>query len=366
MANFPALAPSSRPLTPGAWAGTIVPSLSGGASGVRHSSAEIGRRLSLTFASITEAQFLQLVSHYRGQRSGFDSFAFTTTTIPAAYTPSGHQWLYAGPPRVVDQHADVFDVECDFRSEPRALVRAGGADLGVTATLAQGAAVGLGPTLTATASLSPGAAQAINADPYFASVLVLCGFNGTNGSTAFVDEGPLGLALTAKGGAQISTAQSVFGGSSLSVAGSGSVGLPTNSALVISGDFTLDARCRFNQTKKDMILGSRSGTNYQLARESGTTLGAYNGTVATASFTTSTSTWYALRWARSGSTLYFFADGTLLSSATVSGSFDFSGGDIGQLYGNNVLDGFIDELRLTTVCRSTASYTVDTAPFPRS
>jgi hypothetical protein len=369
MATFPALAPATRPVTPGAWGGTTVAALSGGVTGVRQGSAEIGRRLSLTFASITEAQFLQLLSHYRGQRSGFDSFAFTTTTIPADYTPSGHQWLYAGPPQVVDQHADVFDVACEFRSEPRAMVRAGGADLGVTASLAAGAATGLqtgNASLSASASLAPGAAQVIAADPYFSSVLVLCGFNGTNGSTTFVDEGPLGLTLTAKGGAQISTAQSVFGGSSLSVAGSGSVGLPTNSALVISGDFTLDARCRFNQTKKDMILGSRTGTNFQLARESGTTLGAYNGTVATASFTTGTGTWYALRWARSGSTLYFFADGTLLSSATVSGSFDFSSGDIGQLFGNNVLDGFIDELRLTTVCRSTASYTVDTAPFPRS
>jgi hypothetical protein len=204
-------------------------------------------------------------------------------------------------------------------------------------------------------------------DPDFSSVVLLCGFNGSNGSTSFVDEGPLNLTLTAKGTAQISTAQSVFGGSSLSITGfgTGSVGLPTNSALVISGDFTLDARCRFNATQKDMILGSRSGTNFQIARESGTTLGMYNGTLQTASFTTSTNTWYALRWARSGSTVYFFADGTLLSTATLSGSFDFSGGDIGQLYGNAILNGFIDELRLSTVCRSTTSYTVDTQPFPR-
>jgi hypothetical protein len=162
MANFPALAPATRPVTPGAWGGTMVAALSGGATGVRQGSAEIGRRLSLTFASITEAQFLQLVSHYRGQRSGFDSFAFTTTTIPADYTPSGHQWLYAGPPQVVDQHADVFDVACEFRSEPRAMVRAGGADLGVTASLVAGVATGLqtgNANLSASASLTPGTAS---------------------------------------------------------------------------------------------------------------------------------------------------------------------------------------------------------------
>lgn len=140
MADFPAIAPASRPLAPGAWGGVSVSALSGGVSTVRHGSAEIGRQLSLSFPSITEAQFLQLVAHYQGQRSGFDSFAFTTTTIPAAYTPSGHQWLYAGPPKVIDQHADVFDVACEFRSEPRGSARAGGADLNVAASLAtQGA-----------------------------------------------------------------------------------------------------------------------------------------------------------------------------------------------------------------------------------
>jgi hypothetical protein len=39
---------------------------------------------------------------------------------------------------------------------------------------------------------------------------------------------------------------------------------------------------------------------------------------------------------------------------------------IGNLLGgSNVLDGFIDELRLTAVCRSTDSYVVDVEPFPR-
>jgi hypothetical protein len=100
--------------------------MNGQVSTVRRSSAEIGRRLSLRFKSITEAQFLQIVAHYQGQRSGFDGFAFTATTIPAAYTPNGHQWLYIGPPQVADQHVDVFDVEIECRSEPRAIFRVSG------------------------------------------------------------------------------------------------------------------------------------------------------------------------------------------------------------------------------------------------
>jgi hypothetical protein len=288
---------------------------------------------------------------------------------------------------VTDQHVDVFDVEVECRSEPRGVFRAPGVAFVRQPALAAGgittaiSGAALAPTLSFTAASPlitiPGgtftrtpvlaAGSTAGPDPDFASVVLLCGFNGSNGSTAFVDEGPLGLTLTAKGSAQISTAQSVFGDSSLSVANSGSVGLPINSALVLSGDFTLDARCRFNGSTKDMILGGRSGVNVQIARASGSQLLMFNGTTSrTTSFTTNANIWYALRFARSGSTVYFFADGTLLGTATLSGTFDFSGGDIGQLFGNDVLDGFIDELRLSTVCRSTASYTVDTQPFPRS
>jgi hypothetical protein len=372
--------------------------MDGGRTNVRTGSAEIGRAWAPTFENITESDYLAILGHYRAHRTRFDRFDFGTASLAAALTPSGYSWRWAEAPQVVDQHADVFTVSCSFICVPRqmpvisrkawrtgatTLARGawapnlGALDVGVqfasaATTLARGAWAGSRafldgiPWVSSATTLARGAWLNVVPDPDFASVVLLCGFNGSNGSTAFVDEGPLGLTLTAKGNAQISTAQSVFGGSSLSVAGSGSVGLPTNSALVLSGDFTLDARCRFNQTKKDMILGGRSGANFQFARESGTTLSMFNGTSRTASFTTNTNTWYALRWARSGSTVYFFADGTLLSTATLSGSFDFSGGDIGQLFSNNILDGFIDELRLSTVCRSTASYTVDTQPFPRS
>ena len=93
---------------------------------MRHGSAEIGRRLRLTFSNITEADFLAILNHYRGQRSGFDSFGFTTSTLAADRTPSGYAWLYASPPQVVDDHADCFTVTCEFKCEPRGLVVAPG------------------------------------------------------------------------------------------------------------------------------------------------------------------------------------------------------------------------------------------------
>lgn len=140
MATFPALTPAEAPITPGAWPVTASSSLNGAESRIRHGSAEIGRRWRAVFPNITEADFLSILSHYRGQRSGFDSFGFTSTTLAADRTPSGYAWLYASPPEVVDDHADCFTVSCEFRCEPRGLVLAPGKAWRSLSTLTAGAA----------------------------------------------------------------------------------------------------------------------------------------------------------------------------------------------------------------------------------
>jgi hypothetical protein len=53
----------------------------------------------------------------------------------------------------------------------------------------------------------------VNNDPFFNSVALQLPFNGANGSTTFVDQGPLAVSVTAFG-ATISTAQSRSGGAS--------------------------------------------------------------------------------------------------------------------------------------------------------
>ena len=122
MATFPLLIPSEAPITPGAWPVTITSSLNGAESRIKHGSTQIGRQLRLTFTNITEADFLAILAHYRGQRSGFDSFGFDPNTLSPDLTPAGHAWLYASPPQVTDEHADCFTVACEFRAEPRGLV----------------------------------------------------------------------------------------------------------------------------------------------------------------------------------------------------------------------------------------------------
>lgn len=134
MATFPALVPSDAPITPGAWPVTQHSSLNGAESSVRHGSAQIGARWRPQFLNITEANFLAILAHYRGQRSGFDPFNFDPVTLAADRTPAGHAWLYSSRPQVVDEHLDVFAVQCEFRCEPRGMVVVGGAMWRIQAT----------------------------------------------------------------------------------------------------------------------------------------------------------------------------------------------------------------------------------------
>jgi hypothetical protein len=385
MATFPALVPSAAPTTPGAWPVLAITSVNGAEARIRQGSAQIGRRLRLTFPNVTEANFLAILAHYQGQRSGFDPFGFDTTTLAADLTPSGHAWLYASRPQVIDEHLDVFTVACEFKSEPRGLVVAAGKTWRTSQTLlsraiALGNALSTAETVLATGgrnsgvgsrgvSLGPDLSQLrpqAAPDPFFSSVLFLCGFNKANGSTAFVDEGPLGLSFAALGSAQVSTAQSVSGGSSLTLNGSSAVRLPSDSRLNISGDFTLDVRCRFSTTNSFAILGG-DGVSVGFYRSATTLQTLLFAATRSVAFASAVDTWYALRWARSGSTLYTFADGVLLGSSTLAGTFVISNGMIGHIGSGltGTFNGYIDEIRLSTVCRSTASYTLDATPLSR-
>ena len=140
MATFPTLTPSTSQVVPGGWPVSTISGLSGAEARIRQGSAEIGRRLQFTFVNVSESDFLAILSHYRGQRSGFDPFGFNTATLAADLTPAGYAWLYASRPQVVDDHANCFTVSCEFKSEPRGLVTAlGEAWRTLTTTLTPGA-----------------------------------------------------------------------------------------------------------------------------------------------------------------------------------------------------------------------------------
>jgi hypothetical protein len=79
-------------------------------------------------------------------------------------------------------------------------------------------------------------------DPQFGSVSLLLHGDGANGSTTITDSSRLTNTVTAVGDAQISTAQSKFGGASIAFDGSGDyLTISSSSALSIgSGDYTVE------------------------------------------------------------------------------------------------------------------------------
>lgn len=219
-------------------------------------------------------------------------------------------------------------------------------------------------------------------DPNFASVVSLLHFDGTNGSTTFTDV--KGKTWTANGNAQITTAQSKFGGASGSFDGTGDYIITPNTTDFDfgTGNFTAEAWVRLNVNNSLGYIFSRgngAGTNGGFAmavNATGKLMLVHQGIAfQTAGATTlATGQWYHLAICRSGTNVRLFVDGTQDASATNSTNYTASGSTpttIGSNFDRNVanqfLNGFIDDLRITKgVARYTANFTPPTAPFPDS
>jgi len=220
-------------------------------------------------------------------------------------------------------------------------------------------------------------------DPAFANVSLLLQGAGANGSTTIVDSSPTPTTVTAEGDAQISTAQSKFGGASIAFDGNGDrVAVANNAALNFgTGDFTVECWVRsvLPLTSYNLryahICGKGNGivaSTYSLVFYQSKILFISNSSFAKVGTSTLTNnTWYHFAASRSGSTLKLFVDGVEEYSGTdttnYTSSASFNAGDRQALDQNNQypLDGYIDDLRITKgVARYTSSFTPPTAPFP--
>jgi hypothetical protein len=227
----------------------------------------------------------------------------------------------------------------------------------------------------------PVIAGAAPKDPSFANVSVLLHFEGANGSTSFTDSGPLGLAVSAIGNAQISTAQSKFGGSSLLLDGAGdriSIAAGTHFSFG-TGAWTIEFWIKTSQTDQtwglmlNRTLDSATqfswGYNYNSSgtirlverlavKIEPTATGMNNGN------------WNHVAMTRSSNTVRLFLNGTQIGSYTTSYNFWDSTTALllGGFYsgaGGEDIDGYVDELRITKgVARYTANFTPAIAPFP--
>jgi hypothetical protein len=232
------------------------------------------------------------------------------------------------------------------------------------------------------ASLTP---TPVAGDPWFSNVSLLLHADGANGSTTFTDSSALPKTITPVGGAQISTAQSKFGGAAISLNGTSNyLWTPADAtyAPTTAGDFTVEAwiRC-ISPTSLQRIAGfanSSGGSSsfaFFVAANGSLLFGTYTSTgtpYATGSVADIfANTWHHVAGVKQGATLRTFVDGVQKASAPFTGTVQAMPSRLGigcmGDYAGQYFGGQIDELRITNgIARYTANFVPPTAAFPNN
>tara|TARA_R110000765_G_scaffold328917_1_gene419807 strand:+ start:1539 stop:2663 length:1125 start_codon:yes stop_codon:yes gene_type:complete len=214
-------------------------------------------------------------------------------------------------------------------------------------------------------------------DVYFPKTKLLLPLDGSNGATTTSDSSNSNHTITFAGNAQISTAQSKFGGSSLYLDGSGDEidlgsssdwNWPTPSGA--SGDFTIEFWHRrtattnwgsffstYNAIGSAGFVFGYSGTTNKLAWYNSAWVYASNG----GNTTLAVDTWYHIVAVRYGSTTKFYLNGLEEYSFTDSASYGTAKLWLGGRGGDTYVEGYMDDVRITKgLARYTSAFTPPT------
>lgn len=219
-------------------------------------------------------------------------------------------------------------------------------------------------------------------DPYFNNVELLLHLNGTNGSTSFVDSSKNNFSITAYGNAQISTAQSKFGGSSAYFDGDGDYirGIISNWDVGVGNEpFTIEFWTYRLNTNTHVFLSKHGGVTdwngtdglqISFFIDSGGVIHFdywSNGGTLYSSLTDSVSIpinqWVHVAATYDGSITRIFINGTQTSTTSSTGYGTVTSAPIVEIGGENGsfnLNGYIDELRIT---KGIARYTSNLTPL---
>jgi hypothetical protein len=208
-------------------------------------------------------------------------------------------------------------------------------------------------------------------DTNIREVSLLLHGNGTNSSTTITDSSLTPKTVTAFGNAQISTAESKFGGASIAFDGTGDyLTVPNSSDLQFgSGDFTIETWAYIQNSSSYTIV------SYPVA--GGLLIAFYAGLfrvrryavadVITTSSPPPLNAWTHIAVCKSGRATRLFFNGVQAGSTAADTSNYTVGTDLYIATDNAafILNGLIDDLRITKgVARYTANFTPPTAPFP--
>lgn len=182
--------------------------------------------------------------------------------------------------------------------------------------------------------------------------------------------------ITIAGNAQISTAQSKFGGASALFDGTGDWIVGELGADTFgSGDFTLEYFVRYSSFFNYItnFATERSANGFNCGTQASAQVVFYVsglGEVLRGTGTNFTAdTWHHVEFDRSGSTLKAYVDGVEKASATNSTNFSkskFTIGDIlsaGEGIGGEGFIGYMDEIRISNIARHTSGFTPPTEQY---
>ncbi len=202
-------------------------------------------------------------------------------------------------------------------------------------------------------------------------------FDGTDAATTYTAES--GQTVTFVGNAQLDTAQTKFGVSSLLLDGTGDyVTVPDNAMWAWgTGDFTIEMHVRFNahtshaglyaqyvDANNYIIFYWDTVTGVNFLHKATSTIASYQ-----TAWTPANDTWYHLALVKQGSNIYFFIDGilqttTITTAITSSTSFPDLAvapriGDYGDA-STAMFNGWIDEV---LILKGKAKYTATSLPL---
>lgn len=213
-------------------------------------------------------------------------------------------------------------------------------------------------------------------DPDWLSVLSLHHFAGADGATTFTDQ--KGIAWTHAGLAQIDTAQSKFGGSSLYIPANGRIQTAADDPGYAfgTGDWTVECFIRLAAAPSSfgIIFDSRNGgieIKPTVYVDSSRRINYFVGgsAVITTAAMLALSTWHHLAVVRSGGTTTVYIDGA--AAGTLADSYNYTQARMG--WGDSTyspgspINGWLDECRVTKgVARYAGAFTPPSAPFPNS
>ncbi|MGQ0708688.1 MAG: LamG domain-containing protein [Rhodoferax sp.] len=218
----------------------------------------------------------------------------------------------------------------------------------------------------------------LGTDPYADSVALLLHGDGANGSTSIVDASPSPKTVTAVGNAQISTAKSKFGGSSIGFDGAGDYlrAPPSDAFRFGTGDFTLEMWVYLNAVGEYSFYdgcdlggnGARSnaftlqtdtGGHLRIFSQGGFSAATTNAVVAGA--------WTHIAMVRYGGNATFYVGGIAGGAFPYAADITVGGCVIGAYADASMgawLNGYLDEVRITKgVARYTGDFTPPAAPF---